>query len=172
MGKAVYLGLGSNLGDREQSLCSALEAIQTLAGCGLIRCSSIYETAAWGKTDQPDFLNVVAEIETTLTARSLLDALHRIERRLGRERRGRWEPRTLDIDILLFGEEIIREPGLIIPHPRLAERRFVLVPLDEIAPDLRIPDSGIPVHEWLQRCPDKGSVRLYASPNCLAEGPW
>jgi 2-amino-4-hydroxy-6-hydroxymethyldihydropteridine diphosphokinase len=168
-GKAVYLGLGSNLGDREAYLRSGLDAIQTLAGCELIRCSSLYETAAWGKTDQPDFLNLVVQIETTLTAQSLLDELHRIEQRLGRERHERWELRTLDIDILLFGEKIIREPGLIVPHPYLAERRFVLVPLAEIAPDFRIPGSDLSTHELLQRCPDEGSVRLYLSPNCLTE---
>jgi 2-amino-4-hydroxy-6-hydroxymethyldihydropteridine diphosphokinase len=133
----AYVGLGSNLGDREELIRRAARLI------GATRLSSIVETEPWGYEDQPRFLNAVAQIETPLGARDLLDRLLEVERGLGRERVGpRWGPRTLDLDLLLYGNEEIDEPGLVVPHPRLAERLFVLEPLAELVPAQRIPGVG------------------------------
>jgi 2-amino-4-hydroxy-6-hydroxymethyldihydropteridine diphosphokinase len=134
----AYIGLGSNLGDREGHLRAALQALRG-AGVVILRTSRFIVTRPVGKTDQPDFLNAAAALDTDLSARELLDLLLRIESALGRVRAGRWGPRTLDLDLLLYGDEVIREPGLEVPHPRLHERRFVLEPLAEIAPDARHP---------------------------------
>jgi 2-amino-4-hydroxy-6-hydroxymethyldihydropteridine diphosphokinase len=133
----AYVGLGSNLGDREAAIRSAADLI------GAARLSPLLETEPWGFRDQPWFLNAAAEVETPLTARAFLRQLLDVERRLGRERIGpRWGPRTIDLDLLLFGDERISEPGLEIPHPLLLERRFVLEPLAALAPDLEIPGNG------------------------------
>jgi 2-amino-4-hydroxy-6-hydroxymethyldihydropteridine diphosphokinase len=133
----AYIGLGSNLGDREQLIRDAAELI------GARRLSTIRETEPWGVEDQPRFLNAVAEIETSLTPRHLLDRLLQVERRLGRERTGpRWGPRTIDLDLLLYGEQALDEPGLVVPHPRLGERLFVLEPLAELVPAQKIPGNG------------------------------
>lgn len=133
----AYVGLGSNLGDRERLIATAAELI------GATRLSTVIETEPWGIADQPRFLNAVAEIETPLTARQLLDHLLDVERRLGRERVGpQWGPRTIDLDLLLFGDHVIDEPGLVVPHPHLTEREFVLRPLAELVPSLKIPGSG------------------------------
>jgi 2-amino-4-hydroxy-6-hydroxymethyldihydropteridine diphosphokinase len=133
----AFVGLGSNLGDREALIREAAGLI------GARRLSTIVETEPWGYVDQPRFLNAVAELDTPLAARALLDLLLAVERRLGRDRSGpRWGPRTIDLDLLLFGEEQIEEPGLVVPHPRLRERRFVLEPLAELDPSRRIPGSG------------------------------
>jgi 2-amino-4-hydroxy-6-hydroxymethyldihydropteridine diphosphokinase len=139
----AYVGLGSNLGDREALIARAAEAIDAR------RISSVIETEPWGVVDQPPFLNAVAEIETTLDARRFLDRLLAVERRLGRERDGtHWGPRTIDLDLLLFGDDRIDEPGLAVPHPHLHERRFALEPLAELAPGLVVPGRG-PVSELL-----------------------
>jgi 2-amino-4-hydroxy-6-hydroxymethyldihydropteridine diphosphokinase len=133
----AYVGLGSNLGDRERLIAQAAELI------GALRLSTVIETEPWGFGDQPKFLNAVAELETELTPRQLLDHLLDVERRLGRERIGpQWGPRTIDLDLLLYGEETIDEPGLVVPHPRLAQREFVLRPLVELVPLLKIPGIG------------------------------
>jgi 2-amino-4-hydroxy-6-hydroxymethyldihydropteridine diphosphokinase len=133
----AYVGLGSNLGDREALLRRAAELI------GATRLSEIRETEPWGYENQPRFLNAVAELETQLAPRQLLDHLLDVERRLGRERVGpQWGPRTVDLDLLLYGEEQIDEPGLVVPHPRLLERLFVLEPLADLAPGLKIPGNG------------------------------
>jgi 2-amino-4-hydroxy-6-hydroxymethyldihydropteridine diphosphokinase len=133
----AYVGLGSNLGDREHLIRHAAELI------GAVRISTVIETEPWGYGNQPMFLNAVAEVETPLTARQLLDHLLDVERRLGRERVGaQWGPRTIDLDLLLYGDETIDEPGLVVPHPRLTERDFVLRPLAELVPSLRIPGNG------------------------------
>jgi 2-amino-4-hydroxy-6-hydroxymethyldihydropteridine diphosphokinase len=133
----AYVGLGSNLGDRERLIEEA--AVQI----GAVRLSTVIETEPWGVTNQPRFLNAVAEVETPLTARQLLDHLLDVERRLGRERIGaQWGPRTIDLDLLLYGDETIDEPGLVVPHPRLTERGFVLRPLAELVPSLKIPGNG------------------------------
>jgi 2-amino-4-hydroxy-6-hydroxymethyldihydropteridine diphosphokinase len=133
----AYVGLGSNLGEREALIRRAAELI------GAVRLSELRETEPWGYEHQPRFLNAAAEIETELPPRRLLDHLLDIERRLGRERVGpKWGPRTIDLDLLLYGDETIDEPGLVVPHPRLLERRFALEPLADLAPWLKIPGDG------------------------------
>ena len=136
----AYIGLGSNLGAREENLRAALER---LGRVGPLRVSRLRETEPVGVTDQPRFLNAAAELETDLGPRELLARLLEIERELGRERvaETRWGPRPIDLDLLVYGEEAIDEPGLTVPHPRLAERRFALEPLHELAPELRLPDG-------------------------------
>jgi 2-amino-4-hydroxy-6-hydroxymethyldihydropteridine diphosphokinase len=128
------------MGDREENVRRALDL---LAELGSVRSSRVRETDPVGVTDQPNFLNAVAELDTDLAARELLERLLEIERALGRERstEQRWGPRTIDLDLLLYSEETIEEPGLSVPHPRLAERRFVLEPLCELAPELTLPDG-------------------------------
>lgn len=133
----AYVGLGANLGDREATIRKAAELL------GPHRLSSIRETEPWGYADQPRFLNAVAEIETALTPRGLLDRLLEIERELGRAPGGpRYGPRTIDLDLLLYGEEVVDEPGLTVPHPRIAERAFVLEPLFELDPGFFVPGQG------------------------------
>jgi 2-amino-4-hydroxy-6-hydroxymethyldihydropteridine diphosphokinase len=133
----AYVGLGSNLGDRERLIREAAELI------GAVRLSTVIETDPWGYANQPQFLNAAAEVHTPLSPRQLLDHLLDVERRLGRERVGaQWGPRTIDLDLLLYGDETIEEPGLVVPHPRLSEREFVLRPLVELDPSLKIPGKG------------------------------
>lgn len=137
----AYLGLGSNLGDRARNLAEAARRLASPGGLTVLRASPLYETDPVGVTDQPPFLNQVLEVETGLPAAELLARCLQVEAGLGRVRRERWGPRTLDIDILLYGQEVIDEPGLQVPHPRLAERAFVLVPLLDLAPRLALPDG-------------------------------
>ncbi len=133
----AYVGLGANLGDRERRIRDAASLI------GARRLSTVIETEPWGLPDQPGFLNAAAEVETGLPARAFLDRLLAVERRLGRLRTGlRWGPRTIDLDLLLFGSEVVDEPGLTVPHPYLLERAFALEPLCELAPALEIPGNG------------------------------
>jgi 2-amino-4-hydroxy-6-hydroxymethyldihydropteridine diphosphokinase len=133
----AYVGLGANLGDREAAIRRAAELI------GARRLSTIRETEPWGVEDQPLFLNAAAELETELSARAVLDRLLEVERELGRIRDGaRYGPRTIDLDLLLHGDEAIDEPGLTIPHPRLHERLFVLEPLAELNPRILVPNRG------------------------------
>ena len=135
--RSAYVGLGSTLGDRERLIRDAAVLI------GAVRLSTVIETEPWGYGNQPMFLNAVAEVETPLTARQLLDHLLEVELRLGRERVGaQWGPRTIDLDLLLYGDETIDEPGLVVPHPRLPDRDFVLRPLAELVPSLKIPGNG------------------------------
>jgi 2-amino-4-hydroxy-6-hydroxymethyldihydropteridine diphosphokinase len=139
----AYIGLGSNLGDRESLIRRAAELV------GATRLSEVRETEPWGYVKQPRFLNAVAEIETDLSPRRLLDFLLDVEARLGRERIGpKWGPRTIDLDLLLYGDETLDEPGLVVPHPRLLEREFVLEPLADLVPWLKIPGDGT-VHDAL-----------------------
>ncbi|MBV8152986.1 MAG: 2-amino-4-hydroxy-6-hydroxymethyldihydropteridine diphosphokinase [Candidatus Eremiobacteraeota bacterium] len=126
----AYVGLGSNLGDPAGNVERGFTELARLAT--IVRRSSLYRTAPWGKTDQPEFVNAVALLETDLTPRALLKALKDAEQRLGRENGERWGPRTIDLDLLTFGDSVIDEPGLRVPHPYLAARAFVLVPLAEI----------------------------------------
>jgi 2-amino-4-hydroxy-6-hydroxymethyldihydropteridine diphosphokinase len=132
----IFLGLGSNIGDRAASINRARRLIDGVSGVRVIRASSLIETKPVGYEDQPDFINAVIEIETTLPPRDLLFEIKRIEREMGREETFRFGPRIIDIDILLFGDRVVDEPGLVIPHPRMHERRFVLEPLAEIAPEV------------------------------------
>ncbi|MDQ3495157.1 MAG: 2-amino-4-hydroxy-6-hydroxymethyldihydropteridine diphosphokinase [Pseudomonadota bacterium] len=141
----AYVGLGGNVGDASASVRAALDALDDLPDTQLLRASRLYRTPAWGLHDQPDFINAVAALETGLSARDLLDAMLGVERAFGRDRETepvRWGPRTLDLDLLLHGDAVIDAPGLRVPHPHLHQRAFVLVPLLEIAPDLRIPGRG------------------------------
>lgn len=154
----VYLGLGSNLGNRLTMLQRALDALGILPGTSLLRCSRVYETAPWGYTDQDAFYNCVVALRCALPPRALMAALHAIERELGRERRVRNGPRNIDLDILLYGDGIIQQEGLTIPHPSMAERNFVLQPLREIAPDLRHPVEGLTITDMAERCSDNGAV--------------
>jgi 2-amino-4-hydroxy-6-hydroxymethyldihydropteridine diphosphokinase len=134
----AFVGLGANLGDREATIRHAAELI------GARRLSTIRETEPWGFQDQPRFLNAVAELETKLPPRALLERLLEVERALGRVRAGpKWGPRRIDLDLLLYGEERLDEPGLTVPHPRLHERLFVLEPLTELDPALFVPDRGL-----------------------------
>jgi 2-amino-4-hydroxy-6-hydroxymethyldihydropteridine diphosphokinase len=140
---AAYVGIGSNLGDREATIARALELLDDPPAIRLARVATVRETAPVGVVDQPAFLNTVALVETTLGPRELLGRLLTVERSLGRVRTGeRWGPRTVDLDLLLHGDAALDEPGLTLPHPRLHERRFVLEPLYELAPDLLVPGRG------------------------------
>jgi len=138
----VYVGLGSNLADpraQVERASRALAAPQTR----LVQRSRLYRSAPWGRADQPEFVNAVVALQTELTPREMLEALLKIERAAGRARDAtRWGPRVLDLDILMFGDRLIDEPGLHVPHPHLHERAFVLLPLAEIAPDLIVPGHG------------------------------
>ena len=143
--KTVAVGLGANLGDAKASVLAAIAMLDLLPETRLLRASKLYRTPAWGRTQQPDFINAVALLETGLGARDLLDRLLMIELDFGRVRASgeRWGPRTLDLDLLLFGIDVIDEPGLQVPHPHLHERAFALLPLAEIAPGIPIPGAGI-----------------------------
>ena len=133
----AYVGLGSNLGDREGTIRAAIAALP-----GVFAVSRLRETDPVGVTDQPTFVNGAVALETELSPRELLERLLAVERELGRERRERWGPRTIDLDLLLHGGETVDEPGLTIPHPRLHERRFALEPLAELDPELIVPGRG------------------------------
>ena len=142
MPERAYIGIGSNLGDRRAHLEAGLADLTALAGAEPDALSSIYETAPLGYADQPFFLNAVFSLRTVLSPGELLQAMQRVENLHRRRRAIHWGPRTLDLDLLLYGERRITGAGLTVPHPRLAERGFVLVPLCEIAPELRHPCSG------------------------------
>lgn len=142
-GVIAYIGLGSNLGDSMARVQEGTEALSTIPGVQVRSCSSLYRSAPVGITAQPDFINAVCEIETTLDPAGLLQQLLEVERRRGRVRDGaKGGPRTLDLDLLLYGERVMDEPGLVLPHPRLHERAFVLQPLCEIEENLNIPGRG------------------------------
>ena len=155
---AAYVGLGSNLEDPASQINAGYAALTALPATELVARSALYRSAAVGYSDQPDFINAVAKVETALGARELLDALLAIELNRGRVRDFPNAPRTLDLDLLLYGELKLHAPGLTIPHPRMHERAFVLVPLAEIAPQCVIPGRG-KVAELL-RGVDAGSVAL------------
>jgi 2-amino-4-hydroxy-6-hydroxymethyldihydropteridine diphosphokinase len=139
----AYVGLGANLGDRERTLRAAVDALAAEDGIEVVAVSTLRATDPVGVGDQPRFLNGAAELETTLAARELLDRLLAVEQRFGRVRvPGEHGPRTLDLDLLLYGDEGLDEPGLTVPHPRLHERMFVLEPLAELAPGLVVPGRG------------------------------
>lgn len=153
MAETAYLGLGSNLGDRQAALELAVAGLARVAGIEVTSLSAAYETSPVGPVAQGPFLNAAARLRTRLTPRRLLEALLATERAQGRRRGEPWGPRTLDLDLLLFGDTCLREPGLTVPHPHLTERRFVLEPLLEIAPDLVHPQSGEPLSSCLARLP-------------------
>lgn len=138
----AYVGLGSNLGDREATIRRAVELLGGHPDVEVVGMSTLRETEPWGPIEQPPFVNGAVALETTLTPRALLDVLLEVERRLGRVRGERWGPRTIDLDLLLYESEIVDRPGLTVPHPRLHERRFVLEPLVELEPELVVPERG------------------------------
>jgi len=138
----AFIGLGANLGEPEAQVRRAIAALGTFPRSRLLAASSLYRSAPVGVGEQPDFINAVAEVETALGARALLEELLTAEARFGRERPSPGAPRTLDLDLLLYGEHVIAEPGLVVPHPRMHERAFVLMPLAEIAPEVSIPRKG------------------------------
>ena len=154
----VFLGLGGNLGDPASSMAAALRILDADSHASVAAVSSLYRTPPWGKTDQPDFINAAAEIRTSLEPRALLALCLDAEHELKRVRQERWGPRIVDIDILAFGDRVVREAGLEIPHPRILERAFVLVPLAEIAPELEILGSSVSDH--LQAIDRAGIVKL------------
>ena len=154
----AYLLLGSNLGDRAALLQAARANLAATAG-EIVAESSIYETAAWGREDQPAFLNQALAVRTLLAPEELLAACLATEQRAGRQRLEHWGSRTLDVDVLFFSDEVIATPTLSVPHLRLAERRFALVPLAEIAASLHHPQLGETIETLLARCPDPLPVR-------------
>ena len=157
--KIVYLSLGSNVGDREQHLARAREGLSR-SGLRVLRASALYQTEPRDVPDQPWFLNQVIEAETNLFPKQLLEQTQKIERALHRVRTRPKGPRTIDIDILLYGDTIVSTPGLEIPHERMAQRRFVLEPLAELAPDLRHPRTGATVSEMLARVQNQKVERI------------
>lgn len=149
------IALGSNLGDRAAHIDAALASIAAVPRISVVAVSAVIQTAPVGPAPQGPFLNAAALLDTSLTPRDLLAVLHEIERRRGRDRSAekRWGPRTLDLDLLLFGSLVIDEPGLTVPHPRMHERRFVLEPLAQIAPGWIVPTLGKSVADLLAACP-------------------
>lgn len=157
--RAVYIGLGGNLGDPITTLREALVRIAQLPGVELDAVSSAYESAPVGLEDQPPFVNAAARVLTDVPLGELLEGLLAVERQLGRVRTVRYGPRTCDLDILLAGDEVVDEPGLAVPHPRLAERRFALAPLLELGPSLTLPD-GTPLSALEQQVADQAVEAL------------
>jgi 2-amino-4-hydroxy-6-hydroxymethyldihydropteridine diphosphokinase len=155
----VYVGLGSNLGEREAMIRLALEELSRLPQTRLQRASSLYDTEPVGEVDQPNFLNAVAQLDTELGARQLLWNLQLIEKRLGRVRTRRWGPRTIDLDLLLYGGVVLDEPGLVVPHAELIRRSFVLVPLVELDPLLIHPVTGETLLHHLSRLHTRPPVK-------------
>lgn len=157
------MALGSNLGDRFDNLQQALRALSRLAGVTTSRVSPVYESAAHTSDpteEQPAYLNAVVEVRSTLSPNALLDACLKIEQSMGRTRHERWSPRVIDLDLITFGSYVIREAALQLPHPRLAERRFVLQPLVDLSPHLIIPaPHEASVYSLLNQTPDAGLVR-------------
>ena len=142
METTAFVGIGSNLGDREANLRSAIELLTAEDGIEVVAVSEVRETEPVGPVEQGPFLNGVVQVETTLPPGDLLERLLSVESRLGRVRTERWGPRTIDLDLLLYGSERVDEPGLTVPHPRLHERRFALEPLLDLDPALEIPELG------------------------------
>jgi len=163
----AYLALGSNLGDRLATLQRAVDLLAAGDGVEIVRCSRVYQTDPVGPP-QPDYLNAVLEIATTLSPRALLERCLFVENEMGRVRAERWGPRTVDIDLLTYGRERVEEPGLSVPHPRMHERAFVLVPLAELDPDPPLPGGR---HLGSLALPADGpaGIRIFAPPLCLLE---
>jgi 2-amino-4-hydroxy-6-hydroxymethyldihydropteridine diphosphokinase len=156
----TYLLLGSNIGNSKACLTKAIMQIEKDIG-DITRKSSLYSTAAWGNTKQPDFLNQVIIVETTLTALQTMQTILNIEKKMGRVRTVKNAPRIIDIDILFFNKEIINLPQLTVPHPQIQNRRFVLVPLNQLSPNLKHPLLKKTVHQLLLHCADKLNVKKF-----------
>ncbi len=155
----AYIGIGSNLADPIDQVKTAISNLQSLPDSQLVSWSSLYASPPMGPQDQPDYINAVAEIETALTAHQLLNALQAIEQQQGRVRKRHWGERTLDLDVLLYGQNVIDDERLQIPHPGIALRAFVLYPLAEIAPNLKIPNAG-ETEQLLKSCPRDGLRKM------------
>lgn len=168
----AYIGLGSNLGDPREQVLAALSELGTLPGCTLVARSSLYATTPVGPIEQPDYVNAVAALAARLSPLDLLSALQGVERAHGRRRDGsRWGPRTLDLDLLVYGHRRLREPGLELPHPEMHRRAFVLVPLAEIAPEwLVVPGRGR-LADLLAACPQDARMRPIAEAPPKADKP-
>jgi 2-amino-4-hydroxy-6-hydroxymethyldihydropteridine diphosphokinase len=162
MARGIYISAGSNLGDRKANLTEGLRLLRA-AGVHPLRVSSFFETEPVGDRNQPWFLNLALEVETTLAPRELLRCCLQIEMARGRVRSVQGAARTLDLDILFYGDTVMKEPHLTIPHPRMAERRFVLEPLAEIAPETVHPVLGQSVAALLLSCPDQAQVQWHSS---------
>jgi 2-amino-4-hydroxy-6-hydroxymethyldihydropteridine diphosphokinase len=156
----TYLLLGSNMGNREAFLSKALTEIDTKIG-KIIKKSKTYQTEPWGEKEQEDFLNIAVEIETKLKPKKILEKIQEIEKLLDREETYKWGPREIDIDILFYGEEMISEVDLTIPHPFIHERKFTLIPLSEISPELYHPIMGANILDLLMECEDQSEVIEY-----------
>ena len=184
-GVTVYLGLGSNLGCREENLARAIRLLASPAGgdsspagdktsheIRLVRVSSVYQTAPWGYEDQPDFLNCVVESQTSLSPGELLRRAQSVEQSIGRQPTVRYGPRSIDVDILLYGRRVVDQPGLQIPHPRLHQRAFVLVPLAELCPHLEHPVSKASMAALASRVDGRDGVKLWGSgPSTQVDNP-
>jgi 2-amino-4-hydroxy-6-hydroxymethyldihydropteridine diphosphokinase len=157
MKSGIFLLLGSNLGNATENLSRARQSVAGRVGA-IENTSSVYRTAAWGNTDQPDFHNQVIEVDTDLEPRALLDEILQIEKKLGRVRDVKWGPRVIDIDILIYGDRVINQPDLIIPHVGIPVRRFTLIPLQEIAADLVHPVLQKKISKLLEECTDVSDV--------------
>ncbi|MBA4495796.1 2-amino-4-hydroxy-6-hydroxymethyldihydropteridine diphosphokinase [Paenactinomyces guangxiensis] len=155
----AYLGLGANLGDRLKQLRQAVEMLHHTAGISVIRISTVYETAPVGYLNQPPFYNLVIEVHTTLSPIALLATVNQVEKKLHRVREVRWGPRTIDIDILLYENRVIKQEDLQIPHPRMKERAFVLIPLRELAPHIEIPGSDQTLVDLIRQLPPDQEIR-------------
>jgi 2-amino-4-hydroxy-6-hydroxymethyldihydropteridine diphosphokinase len=155
----VFVGVGSNLGDREFLIRKAIEAMRDLPRTLVVRVSSLYDTDPVGEVDQPAFLNASVWLETTLEPRELLWQLLLIEKRMGRVRSQRWGPRPIDLDLLFYGEETVDEPDLKIPHPEAHRRAFVLLPLLELDPDFVHPTTGESIRKLIKKLPPNPPVR-------------
>jgi 2-amino-4-hydroxy-6-hydroxymethyldihydropteridine diphosphokinase len=160
-GVVSFIGIGSNMGRPADACREAAIKLSGMDGVSLLRCSSLYRTEPVGPRDQPWFINSVAEVRTVLMPRQLFDALKEIERAMGRTEGLKWGPRIIDLDLLLYGQEVVAETGLVIPHPELHRRRFVLVPLCELASYAIHPAFGISVHGLKDRLTDRARVELY-----------
>ena len=163
----AYIGLGANLNDPAAQIEHAFDELARLSGTRLVARSSLYASAPVGNVDQPDFINAVAQLETTLAPRSLLTNLLEIEQRHGRARSFRNAPRTLDLDLLLYGAAHFHEDHLTLPHPRMTERAFVLLPLTEIAPELVIPGRGRAA-DWIAACANQSVAPLSLATRAVA----
>ncbi len=159
---AVYIGLGSNVGNRENNLQSAVTHLAFKSGLRVVKISPVYETKPVGVTNQRDFLNAVVKLTTSLSPKELLKTTKEVENSLGRARKEHWGPRTIDLDILLFNQQVIREDNLNIPHPEIISRAFVLVPLADIAPELIHPVAKKTIKQLLEELPSTSGVKLHA----------
>ena len=159
MQNTIYLGLGSNIGEKVKQLEIARKMIDNISNLEVTRVSSYYSTSPWGKTDQEDFINQVIEARTSLSAEDLLKRLQEIEIKMGRQRNVKWGPRNIDLDILLYGDEVINSPELRVPHLHMRQRLFVLIPLQEINADVVFPDDGVKLREVLGNVLDREGNR-------------